>query len=446
MGVRYHIEAGNSNINLFKITSNYGPTENFGPRCPELVLYESLFDSTVRASAKFVDAGYNSSDMTAEDEEYNLTSGEKAELKITDSYENELDLTGDYQLRIRKHQREQFTSPKTTYVNYFTDFYSKESMENHLVTKRATRKYDGFPHEHINTLLTEDLGTSKVVEVDNTIIPYNFLGYSEKVFHHCVNLCNKGCPEFEGNPGILAGYLFYEVFKGTGSTGGYRYKSIDLLMKEKVKKKYIYTNTDEVPEGYDSKVINYYENVSSNAESEILSGATFKRELRRWDPYLKQWEQDDFDYKSQEKEDNNAGKEFHKIASDLNLQDQATRYSTRMWDASTIPKGSNWKAQKPFSKIKKGNGNYNIDELVRQSADRFNQLFGIQITILIPMDLSLHVGDLIFVDFPQIDPEKKEINKNRSGNYMIMDLGHRITPSTTYTSLHLSRDSTIYRK
>mgnify|MGYP000710599550 FL=1 len=83
---------------------------------------------------------------------------------------------------------------------------------------------------------------------------------------------------------------------------------------------------------------------------------------------------------------------------------------------------------------------------MRQSSDRFNQLFGIQITILIPMDLSLHVGDLIFVDFPQIDPEKKEINKNRSGNYMIMDLGHRITPSTTYTSLHLSRDSTIYRK
>ena len=81
MSTRALIESTKSNIDVFKITSNYGPTENFGPRCPELVLYESLFDSTVRASAKFVDAGYNPSEMTAEDDEYKLTRKEKKEAK-----------------------------------------------------------------------------------------------------------------------------------------------------------------------------------------------------------------------------------------------------------------------------------------------------------------------------------------------------------------------------
>lgn len=443
MGTRYHIESGNSNIDLFKITSNYGPTENFGPKCPELILYESVFDYSVRASAKFVDAGYNESGMTSHDKEFNLTGGEKTELKIRDSYENELDFTGDYHLRIRKHQREQFSSPSNTYVNYFADFYSKESMENHLVEKRACKKFEGFPHEHVEYLLKENLKTPKNIEVDNTIIPYNFSGSSEKVFYHCVNMCNKGCPR---DPGVLAGYLFYEVAKGTDSTGGYRYKSIDLLFENKPKKKYIYNNTTEVPKGYDSKIINFYENISSNVDSEIQSGATFKKEQRTFNPYTKEFLSNDFDYKSQEQVKNNSGKEFHKIAADLDLQSKATQYSSRIWDGSAIPHGSNWKEQAKHSKNQEGLGNYQIEQLIRQSQNRFNQLLGIQITVLIPMDLSLHAGDLIEIDFPQIDPEKTEINKNRSGIYMILDLGHRITPNVSYTSLHLSRDSTIFRK
>lgn len=440
---RANIEPGESNIEVFTITSNYGPTENFAPRCIELTLYESAFDSTVRARAKFVDAGYNPSDMTAHDTKFNLTGGEKTELVVRDSYDNKLEYTGDYHLRIRKHQREQYSSPSNTYINYYTEFYSKESMENHLVERRATKKYEGLPHDHITTLLKEDLKTPKSVETDTTIIPYNFLGYSEKVFHHCANLCNKGCAK---DPGILAGFLFYEVAKGTASTGGYRYKSIDLLFERAVRRRFIFNNTTKLPWGYDAKILNFYENISANVDSEILSGSLFKRELRQWQPYLKIFDETEFDFKSQNQVSNNAGKEFYKIAADLNLQDKSTRFSTRHWDNSPLPHGKTWPEQQPHSKELLGLGNYDIEKLVRQSVDRFNQLLGIQITILIPMDLRLHVGDLVFCDFPEINKDKTEVNKNRSGIYMILDIGHRITPKATYTSLHLSRDSTIYRK
>lgn len=435
-----NIESGYSNINKFEITSNYGPTEKFDSRCVELILYESIFDTTVRASANFVDAGYNQSEMTSQDKEFSSTAGEKTEIIVTDSYKNKLEYVGEYHLRARRNQREHFASPSNTYTVFSMDFFSKESMENHLVEKRATKKFEGLPHDHVKDLLTNFLGTKKNIDVDNTVIPYNFIGYSEKVFHHVINLCNKSCPK---NPGVLAGFLFYEVAKGTNSPGGYKFKSIDLLLEQKPKKKYIYNNTVKKPEGYDGKIINLYENVSTNAESEILSGATFKRQLRRFDPSLKSFVEDDFDGKSQK--GSNAAKNYYKIASDLNLQDKSTKISSKIWDVGSLPHGKIWDEQRIYSKDLKGLGNYNIDDLVRQAADRINQLLGTQITILIPMDLSLHVGDIIECDFPQIDPKKDKKMNNRSGNYIILDLAHRITPNTTYTSLHLSRDATINR-
>lgn len=447
MSTRALTESTKSNIDVFKITSNYGGgiTENFGPKCSDLRIYESVFDSTVRVKAIFTDAGYNESGMTSHDELFNLTGGEKTEIVVTDNYEQKLEFTDDYHLRVRKHQREQYSTPSNTYVTYHADFYSCESLDNHDEEKRAYRKYEGFPHEEIMTLLKDDLKTPKEVEVDNTVISYNFSGGSSKVFHCCTNLCNKGCPK---DPGVLAGYLFYEVAKGTGSTGGYRYKSIDLLFEQKPKKKYIFNNTGAIgaPEGYDGNIINFYENVSVNVDSEVLSGATFQRSLRRWDPYLKKFVEDVFDHEQQNKVSNNAGEEFHKIAADKNFQKKTTRISSKISDGSAIPHGRTWAEQAKHSKKLDGLGNYQIDQLVRQATDRSNQLLGIQITALIPMDLSLHVGDLVEIDFPQVDQKKDEKNKNRSGIYMILDLAHRITPKTNYTSLHLSKDSTVYKK
>jgi len=86
MSTRSTVENTKSNIDTFKITSNYGPTENFGGKCPDLTIYESVFDSTVRAKAVFVDAGYNPSEMTSHDKVFNLTGGEKTEIVITDNY------------------------------------------------------------------------------------------------------------------------------------------------------------------------------------------------------------------------------------------------------------------------------------------------------------------------------------------------------------------------
>lgn len=443
MGFTKRVESGYSSIQKFDIFSNYSNKDtDFRARFHTLCLYESVFDSTVRASCQIVDTGHNELNTSSAEGDYNITAGEKSEIIIEDSYENKIEFIDDYHLRVREHTKEQFITPSNRTSTVYVDFYSKESMDNHLLSTRPAQKFDGMPSDHVRTLLTENLKTPKSIETDDTIVPYNFLGYGEKVFYHCFNLCNKAIPSIK--VGVNAGFLFYEVMKGTDSTGGYKFKSIDLLFSQTPKKKYIYNNTEKLPNGYDGKIISYHETRSVNAERDILYGSTTKRLLQTFDPRLKSWTEKEFDPKTQNQY--NAGKEFYKIAEDLKIQNEITRYSTRLYDLGTLPSGKNCEEQLKYANDIKGLGNYQIDDSIMQAESRLNQILGTQIQILIPMDLSLHVGDLVICDFPEISGKKDpEISRNKSGTYIILDLCHKINLNTAYTSLNIARDSTVYK-
>ena len=90
--------------------------------------------------------------------------------------------------------------------------------------------------------------------------------------------------------------------------------------------------------------------------------------------------------------------------------------------------------------------NLKVKEIVNQSIMRYNQLFASQITITIPGEFSLHAGETIFLDIPQIsESENKacgdDVNEEDGGLYIIADLCHYITAKETYTKLNLIRDS-----
>ena len=72
---------------------------------------------------------------------------------------------------------------------------------------------------------------------------------------------------------------------------------------------------------------------------------------------------------------------------------------------------------------------------------RMNQVFSQKTTITIPGDFTLHAGDAIFVDAPQVsgDPDTYKENTQTGGLYIIADLCHYITPKETYTKLNLVR-------
>ena len=68
-----------------------------------------------------------------------------------------------------------------------------------------------------------------------------------------------------------------------------------------------------------------------------------------------------------------------------------------------------------------------------------NQLFALETSITIPGDFSLHAGDAIYVDAPELKDDKKDmdVNKQTGGNYIIADVCHYVSSKHTLTKLNL---------
>lgn len=442
-------QGGESVIRKFEITSNYSeePTDISGGII-SLSIFESIFDSTVRVSATYSDSGYGNKKANSE-ETFNNSAGEKTELVIEDAFGKKLDFTGDYHLRSAKNVREAYGGADTAKTTIKTSFYSQESITNNYVEKdghyyRVSKKYERKISDNVSTILKDVLKTPKEVDVDSSKNDFNFFGWNEKVFHKLYWLAKRTVPEGIGDQGIVAGYLFYETAKGSeGTPGGYHFKSIDLLFKQKPVRKMILTNTNEIPQGYSNKILNHIEHASVDLDDHLITGDLFKRKMETFNPYDNAFDNsDDFDFKSQNLVSNNAGKEFWKLASDMKAQDVVTNYNSKMFDTGTIPTGATWKEQKKESK----EINFDMTEIIRQSTNRINQMLTIQMTVIIALDLGIHVGDMVLLDFPEISSQNtQEVSKNKSGIYMVMDIHHRITAEGNYTSIQLCRD-TIYRK
>ena len=74
---------------------------------------------------------------------------------------------------------------------------------------------------------------------------------------------------------------------------------------------------------------------------------------------------------------------------------------------------------------------------------RYNQLFCTTISVTIAGEFSLHAGNTVFFDGPELtgdatndDPDQKD-----GGLYIIADICHYSTVKETYTKMNLVRDS-----
>jgi hypothetical protein len=165
----------------------------------------------------------------------------------------------------------------------------------------------------------------------------------------------------------------------------------------------------------------------------------FPTELRNFDFYQFQYKgegENQFDPSAQFDTDNIAGLD------PINLGDwggKSTRINFKFKDIGVLPSGRTTEDQLKNSKTQ----NFDIDDIIRQSSNRYNNLFNVKLSIAIFGDFGLHVGDLVHCDFPEVSSKNNtEISSKKSGLYMIMDLCHYISPtSPTYTRLNLVRDS-----
>ena len=317
------------------------------------------------------------------------------------------------------------------------DLASKEFIMNEKV--RLNTRFDGKISDHIKKILTDQnyLGTEKNVDIEETSNNYNFIGNNKKPYYAMNWLSKRAVPNLPDAKGNTAGYFFFETSEG------FKFKSIDSMLSQEKKKSIIYNQTPDsrgtnIPAGYDVKALDYSKDNRVDVQEKLKMGA-FSTRTVLFDPFNCYYEVITPNAKEKEKSLKLAGKELCVLNPEFNKEGPNKEFSRTTYmllDKGTLPVGdSKQQIEKSTEE------NFDPKNILNQAIMRYNQLYSIKTTITIPGDFSLHAGDVVFIDAPELAPETKEVSKENGGLYIIADLCHYISPKETYTKLNLVRDS-----
>jgi hypothetical protein len=425
-----------SNITQLDIVSNKtGKTVSVTGGTVGLLYYESILQDSIRATVTFADVGNTINNKTALDG-LPIVGQEQVKVKFSDNNENELDLT----LYVNKVTP---LSDDTTKSLVQLDLTSKEFILNEKV--RLNERFDGKISEHIRKILTDKnyLATEKEVDIEETSNNYNFVGNNRKPYYAMNWLSKKSISAEAQKKGESAGYFFFETYDG------FKFKSIDGLLSQEKKKSILYNQSpdsrgENLPAGYDVKALDYNKDNSVDVQEKLQMGAFSTRTIL-FDPFSCYYEVVTQNAKDKEDSLKLAGKELPVLNSEFNRGGKNKEFSRTQYmllDRGTLPSGSGTgKNQQQLQKSKELN--FEAKDILNQSIRRYGQLFSQKSTITIAGDFSLHAGDVIFLDAPELQTDTKndDINKESGGLYIIADLCHYISPKETYTKLNLVRDS-----
>lgn len=418
-------------IDKIDIVSNKNQSKNVSVAggTIRLMYYESILQDSIKATITFADTG-NSIDNKTVIEGLPMVGQEKVFLKFRDNNEQTLNLV----LYINKVTP---LADDTTKSMVQIDLASKEFIMNEKV--RLNTRFDGKISDHIKKILTDQnyLGTEKNVDIEETSNNYNFIGNNKKPYYAMNWLSKRAVPNLPDAKGNTAGYFFFETSEG------FKFKSIDSMLSQEKKKSIIYNQTPDsrgtnIPAGYDVKALDYSKDNRVDVQEKLKMGA-FSTRTVLFDPFNCYYEVITPNAKEKEKSLKLAGKELCVLNPEFNKEGANKEFSRTTYmllDKGTLPVGdSKQQIEKSTEE------NFDPKNILNQAIMRYNQLYSIKTTITIPGDFSLHAGDVVFIDAPELAPETKEVSKENGGLYIIADLCHYISPKETYTKLNLVRDS-----
>jgi hypothetical protein len=418
-------------IERIDIISNKDPSKSVSVAngTIRLMYYESILQDTIRATVTFADTG-NAVDNKTALEGLPIVGQEKVQIKFKDNNEQTLDLI----LYVNKVTP---LADDTTKSMVQLDLVSKEYILNEKI--RLNTRFDGKISDHIRKILTDQnyLATKKKLDIEETTNTYNFIGNNKKPYYAMNWLSKKSVPNLSKAKGNTAGYFFYETAEG------FKFKSIDSMLSQEKKKSIIYNQTPDsrganLPSGYDAKALDYSKDNRVDVQEKLQMGA-FSTRTVLFDPFTCYYEVLTPNAKEKEKSLKLGGKELPVLNPEFNRTGQNKDFSRTTYmllDKGTLPTGDT-KQQVEKSKEE----NFEPKDILNQAIMRYNQLYSIKTTITIAGDFSLHAGDAIFMDAPELAPETKDVSKENGGLYIIADLCHYISTKETYTKLNLVRDS-----
>ena len=442
------------NIVKFRISSNFTDyAVELQPGVVDFRYYENVLSNSVTASATIVETGYQvdkkKNDTQSTVDGLPIRGGERTDITIEDAYGNELTFEeGLYVNRLRD------VDPGTSKDLYFLDFTSREFFANEQT--RVVKKYEGNIGDNVEKILKDVLKVTSDIEIDNTAVPFNFIGNDRKPFYICTWLASKSIPQIQGGEGGASGYLFFQT------RDGYHFRSIDKIFQEEPKKKYIFNNSTQVPKGYDARMLTCDIDSDVDLGKNLMMGMYTNRSIF-FDPLSFNYEVRSFpEVETPPPEGQIVGKIIKKvdqmkeyleklvIAENEPVVDvikeefrqSPTRLMSFIMDTGVMPSGITSQEQLNRWNSEKEKENFDVANTMVQSIMRYNQLFTVKTEITIPGDFSIKAGDVIECDFPKLSgDEQKETNSETHGTYMVASVCHRITPTSSTSSLSLVRDS-----
>ena len=426
-----------------------------------VLYYESLLQDTVRASVVFTDAGntlstskinrrgrrVSRSKKVGAVEGLPIVGEEKVNLKFTDNNKNTIDFNSQSDNSLYINKLTPIPTPaETTNKSYELDLVSREYIDNEKTRVRYCR--GGQVSDHVEHMLEKVLKTKKDIDLEETKKPLDFIGNNKKPFYNINELSKKAVSAESKDEGHTAGYFFWET------ADGFHFKSIDTLLTGKKKISIIYNETPDgeksIPPGYDAKALTLETDNRINIQKKLMMGAYSTRSML-FDPFTCKWICTTSDILGEEGREKISeeylklgGKALPELNKEFTKEGGDAEFSRTTFHLVSTGQLMTGDTKEQLEKSKKENFEYG--KVFNQAVMRYNQLFASQITVVIPGDFSLHAGDTVFMDIPEMGETQNkacgdEVNQEDGGLYIISDLCHYITAKETFTKLNLIRDS-----
>ena len=406
----------------------------------ELKYYESILSNHVTSTIVLGDTGNTIGEGKNRKDLLNglpVRGGEPVRMVLLDKNDNELKFVGADGAFYVNRIKNVLTDTKKTLMQF--DLCTKEFIGNEQV--RVQKRYSGKISESIKKILKDVLKTEKPQDIEESSNSYNFIGNLKKPFYTLTWLASKSIPS-DGAYGKTAGFFFFET------KDGYQFKSIDTLIgptkgggsaDSKISHKFEFTNLPDVREGW-GKILKYNVNRNIDVQEKLTIGA-YNSRFTFFNPYTFVVKHKDISMEKDQAKGKveTAGTQLDFVAPEFTQS--ITRGFSSVLDVGTLPVGKDAKEQVDNWRKKKDETNDRVQDRMIQAVTRYNQIFSISVDIMIEGDFSLKAGDTIYCEFPDVSAQTKRPSRETSGLYLIASLCHKVTPSRTYTSLNLIRDS-----
>ena len=386
-----------------------GKTVNFN-------YYESLYSPVVSGNLTYVDAGGSTEDkkdnLTSIKDGLPITALEDLKVKIQTSF-GTLDFTRD-PFKVTSspimHQESNRQTVLLTFVN-------EKELRNSEVP--VFDRYVGRISDSIKKILQQKLQISNdKIDIEPTKNSYGFVGKGRGALNIILDLCRRSVP-VKGD----AGYFFYQT------QDGFNYKSIDSLLSQDPKQKYLYygalrsnvENSDN-----DFNVLLAPKVKKDQDITKALKDGTYVNRNIFFNPQTFEHSEVVFSV------DKDGVKKT--LGGDLPIKTDELKSFVKT-NHHILDIGS-FEVQNQIP-------NNDPREWQATSTMRYNLLHSIVMEIQIPCNSELRAGDVIELEIESIkeDMVQSPSDEQQSGKYLILHLCHHFDSLRSFTSLTLVRDS-----